>query len=313
MTFRVRNKWRGYREQIKRANSSPYAKWLRMMLRIGSSLRKRNFGLTNECDVCGKPATQWLGDPWGKSDVKRPKCAEHGLRLRDPLDIAEIERLRAILADIVRDGGNDPSSHAYLGEAMLKRIARTSEVSAPTCCPGYVENGRQWHVPNCPNGRAAEPGASPLCDGEVRVVYVHGEPSGVRDASGYLCQFNRIPKWEGQEDRYRSELTLRARQAEAIATALRSAEKPATPPDDDSAHVRPEGSVVATAIYTPVKSTTHVVPQQNGFKDGSTVHPDHWPAGVGATQMHCEIHNVMYSSLLFCPFCGPSQKSGGGQ
>jgi hypothetical protein len=33
-----------YRQQILRADRSPYARWLRMMLRIGSSLRKRNFG-----------------------------------------------------------------------------------------------------------------------------------------------------------------------------------------------------------------------------------------------------------------------------
>ncbi len=44
MTFRVRNRWRQYREAIKRADRSAYARWLRMMLRIGSDLRKRNFG-----------------------------------------------------------------------------------------------------------------------------------------------------------------------------------------------------------------------------------------------------------------------------
>lgn len=69
---------------------------------------------------------------------------------------------------------------------------------------------------------SSEPGALPLCDGEVRVIYQHGEPTGVRDTSGYLCHFNRVPKWPGQEDRYRNELALRARQAEAIATALRT-------------------------------------------------------------------------------------------
>jgi hypothetical protein len=46
------------------------------------------------------------------------------------LKTREIERLRAILADIVRDGGNDPNSHAYLGEAMLKRIGAAAEPRA---------------------------------------------------------------------------------------------------------------------------------------------------------------------------------------
>jgi hypothetical protein len=74
--------------------------------------------------------------------------------------------------------------------------------------------------------------ARPLCDGEVRVIYEHGEPSGVRDDGGYLCHFNRVPKWSGQEDRYRRELALRARQAEVIANALRGAVKaPAEPKD----------------------------------------------------------------------------------
>jgi hypothetical protein len=72
---------------------------------------------------------------------------------------------------------------------------------------------------------APEPLAAPLCDAEVRVIYEFGEPTGVRDTGGYLCHFNRVTKWQGQEDRYRNELALRARQAEAIATALRSALK----------------------------------------------------------------------------------------
>jgi len=57
---------------------------------------------SNQCDVCGKPAVQWLADPWGKSDVLRPKCVEHGMRLRDSEDIAEIERLRGRLDLISR-------------------------------------------------------------------------------------------------------------------------------------------------------------------------------------------------------------------
>lgn len=44
----------------------------------------------NLCEECGEPATQWA---FGKSDAMRPLCGKHGLRLRDPADVAEIERL----------------------------------------------------------------------------------------------------------------------------------------------------------------------------------------------------------------------------
>lgn len=58
----------------------------------------------NVCEECGEPATQWiLRDPFGKSDAKRSVCGEHGLRLRDPADVAEIERLTRELAEITAD------------------------------------------------------------------------------------------------------------------------------------------------------------------------------------------------------------------
>jgi len=60
--------------------------------------------MTNLCDVCGKPATQsMLKDPFGKSDALRFVCGEHGFRIRDPADVAEIERLRAENAALIRD------------------------------------------------------------------------------------------------------------------------------------------------------------------------------------------------------------------
>lgn len=52
-----------------------------------------------QCSVCGKPATgSVLKDPFGKSDVMEPRCPDHGMRLRDPQDVAEITRLTAALA-----------------------------------------------------------------------------------------------------------------------------------------------------------------------------------------------------------------------
>ena len=73
----------------------------------------------NLCEECGKPATQWIRrDPFGKSDAMRPACAEHGLRLRDPADVAEIERLHALLgqrpeqARLCHDG-HEPVVHFH--------------------------------------------------------------------------------------------------------------------------------------------------------------------------------------------------------
>lgn len=76
---------------------------------------------------------------------------------------------------------------------------------------------------------SVEPKAEPLCDGEVRVIYEHGEPHGVRDTTGYLCFFNRVAKWPEQPDRYREEMALRVRQADVIADALRRAKATACP------------------------------------------------------------------------------------
>lgn len=76
---------------------------------------------------------------------------------------------------------------------------------------------------------ADETPGNPLSDGEVCVIYEHGEPTGVRDRTGFLCHFNRVSKYAGQEDRYRRELALRARQAEVIAAALRSAQETSEP------------------------------------------------------------------------------------
>lgn len=87
---------------------------------------------------------------------------------------------------------------------------------------------RDWLTKALP----VETSALPLCDGEVRIIYEHGEPKGVRDTTGYLCFFNRVNKYDGQEDRYRKELALRARHAEVIANALRSAVEPAEEHED---------------------------------------------------------------------------------
>lgn len=94
---------------------------------------------SNQCDVCGAPATQWVGDPWGKSNVTRPKCAEHGVRLRDPAGIAEIERLRAALADVAKrlktgyEPGCDCGGCRTMRYAEKALIGVAVETSAQRC------------------------------------------------------------------------------------------------------------------------------------------------------------------------------------
>ena len=51
---------------------------------------------SNQCAICGQPATcSTLKDPWGKSDEMEGRCAKHSPKLRDPDDVALIDRQRA--------------------------------------------------------------------------------------------------------------------------------------------------------------------------------------------------------------------------
>lgn len=63
----------------------------------------------------------------------------------------------------------------------------------------------------------------PALHGEVRLVYEHGEPHGIRDDHGFVCFFNPVTKFSGQEERYQRELDERRQTAEFILQALRSA------------------------------------------------------------------------------------------
>jgi hypothetical protein len=163
--------------------------------------------------------------------IKRMPCTESIVAFAT----AEHTKVCAILDGVAAEPNSPPP-----GEAVLPgRLGHTP------WCQHRIDVERLQGLPPRPCNCGAtvksvsEPGASPLCDGEVRVIYEHGEPHGVRDVSGYLCHFNRVPKFEGQEERYRRELALRARQAEAIATALRSDLKspaePAVPDFSDPA------------------------------------------------------------------------------
>jgi len=82
-----------------------------------------------------------------------------------------------------------------------------------------------------PRPSPPEPSGKPITDGPVQIVYgpsirAGQEPLGIRDRIGFLCHFNRVNHYEGQEERYREELALRARQVEVIAAALNGARAP---------------------------------------------------------------------------------------
>lgn len=110
----------------------------------------------------------------------------------------------------------DPDKETYTGAEAWRRVTYILR-GTPGARFGLNDG---WAI----LGLSHETAESPLCDGEIRLIYEHGEPKGVRDTSGFLCFFNHVTKYEGQEERYRRELALRARQAEVIADALRRAE-----------------------------------------------------------------------------------------
>ena len=65
--------------------------------------------------------------------------------------------------------------------------------------------------------------STPVLHGNVRLVYEHGEPHGIRDDYGLICFFNRVTKFAGQEERYQQELAERRQTAQFILNSLRSA------------------------------------------------------------------------------------------
>ena len=51
---------------------------------------------------------------------------------------------------------------------------------------------------------------------------IYGEtiPAGIRNERGYVCQFNEIQHWEGQDQRYTEECSERRKHAEIMCAAL---------------------------------------------------------------------------------------------
>ena len=51
---------------------------------------------------------------------------------------------------------------------------------------------------------------------------IYGEhiPTGIRNGNGYVCHFNEIQHWEGQDQRYTEECSERRKHAEIMCAAL---------------------------------------------------------------------------------------------
>ena len=60
----------------------------------------------------------------------------------------------------------------------------------------------------------------PLTAGELKIVYEHGLPYGIRDRNGFLFFFTGVQKFEGQEDRYRREVEHKFRVADFLLHSL---------------------------------------------------------------------------------------------
>ena len=70
-----------------------------------------------------------------------------------------------------------------------------------------------------------QPVAHQVHEGNLRLIFEHGEPHGIRDTRGFMLHFHRVPKFSGQEERYRNELAQRARLADFLLEALRRSDE----------------------------------------------------------------------------------------
>ena len=66
-----------------------------------------------------------------------------------------------------------------------------------------------------------------------QIVYEHGNPHGIRDATGFLFFFAPISKYAGQEERYRQELEQQLRLADSLLAYLRPDKETISVPKQD--------------------------------------------------------------------------------
>ena len=55
----------------------------------------------------------------------------------------------------------------------------------------------------------------------LKIIYKHNKPHGIRDENGFLLFFPDITKYQGQEERYRSEVEEQFRLADFLLNALK--------------------------------------------------------------------------------------------
>ena len=68
-----------------------------------------------------------------------------------------------------------------------------------------------------------ERGVMPVVDGEIKIIYKHNKPYGIRDSGGFLFFFTGVDKYSGQEERYREEIEQQFRLADYLLEALKQA------------------------------------------------------------------------------------------
>lgn len=100
---------------------------------------------------------------------------------------------------------------------------------------------------------------SPICGDQLKLVYEHGQPHGIRDRGGYLMFFPSVTKYEGQEERYRNELAQRSRLADFLLRSLQQSGHETPAPTVLNA----EGSALMMELFNrmPIKALRDDVPE----------------------------------------------------
>ncbi len=59
----------------------------------------------------------------------------------------------------------------------------------------------------------------------LQIIYKHCKPRGIRNDNGFLFFFTEISKWQGQEERYRSEIEQQYKLADYLLKCLKEYEE----------------------------------------------------------------------------------------
>ena len=55
----------------------------------------------------------------------------------------------------------------------------------------------------------------------LKIIYKNNKPYGIRDNTGYLLFFCKIPKFDDQEERYRADIDRQFKQAGLLLNAMK--------------------------------------------------------------------------------------------